>query len=337
MSQFRIRIQYITYGWTGIKLWINDKVIVCNAGDIGSEPLWSLVKTCLSFYATKYQEDNESEEEECITWEKEPGTLRLEMRLDRDRMVHFDIKEYEDDYDEDNEEDNVVSQEWHEIVPFEQFRKAVVDEGFRVLNAFGLYGYYASWMGQTEFPLPQLLRLTGKLDLNWNGDYCSTDLSKEIECLSSYIKDPEIKEDTLYDECIIYYESWQIQCCGDPFEVGEKVEWPCTMPTGYKNAHGVVIDFVEDHHGFSTFSVSGTVDRIIAERSEFPKGKRILNYETAHTIQEEISKANGWESDFKDDETTERTFWGYIVTIKNAVVKPLKTNDEANDNKKEQA
>lgn len=332
MSQFRIHIQQIAYGWTDIKLLINDKVIICNASYLGPEPLWSLVNTCLSFYTTKYEENDEYEEEEYITWEKEPGALRLEMRLDRDRMVHFDIKEYEDNY----KDDKVVLQEWHEIVPFEKFRDAVVDEGFRVLNAFGLYGYYASWMGKAEFPLPQLLRLTGKLNLDWNGDCCSTDLSKEIECLSSYIKKPEIKEETLYDECTIYYESWQIQCCGDPFEVGEKVEWTCTMPTDFKNAHGVVIDFVEEHHGFSTHSICGTVEKIIAERSEFPKGKRIANYETAHTIQEEISKANGWESNFKDDETTERTFWGYIVTIKDAVVKPLKVNDEANDKKKEQ-
>lgn len=61
----------------------------------------------------------------------------------------------------------------------------------------------------------------------------------------------------------------------------------------------------------------------MAERSEFPKGKRVVRYEAAQIIKEEISKANGWESEIKDDETTERTFWGYIVTLKDAVVKPL--------------
>lgn len=197
-------------------------------------------------------------------------------------------------------------------------------EGFHVLNAFGIYGYYASWMGQAEFPLQQLLRLTGKLKVDWDGDCCSTNLSKEIECLSSYIKIPEIKEETLYAKCIIYYESWQIQDCGDPFEVGEKIEWPCTKSSDFKNAHGIAIDFQEDRYGFSTYSVCGTVDKIIAERSEFPKGKKNADYGTAQTIHEEISKANGWESELKDDETTERTFWGYIVTIKDAVVKPLK-------------
>lgn len=168
-----------------------------------------------------------------------------------------------------------------------------------------------------------LLRLTGKLKLDWNGDYCSTDLSKEIECLSSYIENIQIKEETHFDECKIYYESWQLQCCGDPFAVNDKVDWTCIMPTEYKNAHGIILDFEEEHHGFATYSISGTVTQIIAERSEFPKGKRVVYYPLAETIQEEIYEANGYEKEFSSDEETDRTFWGYIVTLKDALVKPL--------------
>lgn len=51
-------------------------------------------------------------------------------------------------------------------------------------------------------------------------------------------------------------------------------------------------------------------------------------YHKAHTIQEEISHADGWESDKEDDETTERTFWGYIVELKDVVVKPLAKSDD---------
>lgn len=32
---------------------------------------------------------------------------------------------------------------------------------------------------------------------------------------------------------------------------------------------------------------------------------------------------NGYEKEFSSDEETDRTFWGYIVTLKDAVVKPL--------------
>ena len=315
MSQFKIRVREIAYGCTDIKLLINDQLITCNAGYIGPEPLYTLIKACLTFYLADHKDESEEDEEEYITWEKEPGSLDLDLRLDKKRQIHFDIKEFDDD--------KKVLQEWHEAVPFELFREAIVSEGFRILNAFGIYGYSSSWMGHAVFPVGQLLRLTGKLELEWHGDFCWTDLSKEMECLSNYIETLEIKEEKHYDECTIYYESWQIQCCGDPFEVGERIDWTCIMPTDIKNAHGVVLDFQEEHHGFATHSICGTVDKIVAERSEFPKGKRVVRYEAAQIIKEEISKANGWESEIKDDETTERTFCGYIVTLKDAVVKPL--------------
>ncbi len=319
MSKFKVHIQHISYGWCGIELFINDKHIKYNAGYLGPNPLASLIEVCMEFYATKASLSAEDEydyiEEDSLTWQEEPGTLHLELKLDKTDKVIMDIQKRDDI-------GNILDQ-WHETVPYEDFKDAIVSEGFRVLNAFGLYGYYAAWSDQKEFPLSQLLRLSGKLKLEWEGDYCWTDLSKEMECLSAFIKGLEIKEETHYDECKLYYESWQLQCCGDPFAVSDKVEWTCTMPEEYRNAHGIILDFVEEHHGFATHSISGTVAQIIAERSEFPSGKRVVCYQHAKTIQEEILKADGHEKDFKDDEETERTLWGYIVTLKDVKVKPL--------------
>lgn len=276
-----------------------------------------MIEICLDFLTSPKEgyEDNSYIEKAETTWQEEPGDITLELKLSKNNSVLMDIKKRDDDKN--------VLEEWHEIVSFEDFKDAIVSEGFRVLNAFGLFGYYAAWMDRVDFPLAALLRLTGKLELNWNGDYCSTDLSKEIECLSSYINNIPIKEETHFDECRIYYESWQIQCCGDPFAINDKVDWTCAMPKEYKNAHGIIIDFEEDHHGFATHSISGTVTQIIAERSEFPKGKRVVCYPQAEIIQEEVYKANGYEKEISSDEETDRTFWGYIVTLKDAVVKPL--------------
>lgn len=201
----------------------------------------------------------------------------------------------------------------------------IVSEAFRVLNAFGLYGYYYSWSDHIDFPLACLLRITDMIKAHEKEgcDSYFTNLSKELNCIQEHISKLEITEETMMDNCIIYYESWQLQCCGRPFSVGDKVEWTCIMPQYYKNAHGIMLDFEEDHHGFATHSIVGTVSKIIAERSEFPKGKWVVWYHKAHTIQEEISHADGWESDKKDDDTTERTFWGYIVELKDVVVKPI--------------
>ena len=42
----------------------------------------------------------------------------------------------------------------------------------------------------------------------------------------------------------------------------------------------------------------------------------------AQTIHEEIQYADGWETNKKDNETTEYTLWGYIVELKDVTVKP---------------
>lgn len=95
------------------------------------------------------------------------------------------------------------------------------------------------------------------------------------------------------------------------------------MPYEFKNAHGIPLDFEEDHHDSATHTIIGTVSKIIAERSEFPKGKREVWYNKALTIQEEILKADGWEKNYQGDVQTDRAFWGYIVTLKDAIVKPI--------------
>lgn len=181
MSKFKVHVQHISYGWCGLELVISDKLIKCNAGYTGPNPLASLIEICLDFLTSPKEgyEDNSYIEKAKTTWQEEPGDITLELELSKSNRVLVNIKKRDDDKN--------VLEEWHEIVSFEDFKDAIVSEGFRVLNAFGLFGYYAAWMNRVDFPLAALLRLTGKLELNWNGDYCSTDLSKEIECLSSYI------------------------------------------------------------------------------------------------------------------------------------------------------
>lgn len=138
------------------------------------------------------------------------------------------------------------------------------------------------------------------------------------------------------EKCIVYYESWQLQCCGDPFSVGERVEWTCTKPGKFKEAHGVKLDFVEEHHIGDTHLVSGTVTRILAERTEVPYTKEPIVYELVDVIREEIQHADGWESRLKDDESTRREFWGYIVELKDVTVVKTRNrwNKEYEGNKK---
>ena len=311
---FKIRVQEIAYGWCKILMLINDKKVKFDAGYLTPEPLASLVEACWemvvdaeeNYYDTQY-----------IKCHLEPGYMEIELQLDENKLLHLNIKETNDD------DRKIVNREWHEIIPFNDFVTAIISESFRVLNAFGLYGYRCSWSDRTDFPLSVLLRIAGKIKAKENGESYITDLSKELNFLQEYINGLTITEEKKINQCTIYYEAWQLQCCGDAFAVGDNVEWTCIIPEDYKNAHGIIIDLEEEHHGFATHSITGKVTKIIAERSEFPKGTREVWYHRAQVIHTGIQKADGWESNLKDDETTDRTFWGYIVELTDVTVKPL--------------
>lgn len=189
MNKLEIHVQHIAHGWCGIAMQINDKSIECEAGYLGPHPLNSLIDMCLNLYVAKSEGKQHTDDVPTATWEEEPDTLNIDMHMDEADMVTFDIAKRDDN--------GRVLQEWHETVPFEMLRENVVAEGFRVLNTFGLYGYRASWMGQTEFPLAQLLRLTGKLHLHRDDDSCRTALAEELQCMASYTDTPHDKDDDL--------------------------------------------------------------------------------------------------------------------------------------------
>ena len=312
---FKFHIQNLSFGWCRVLMLINDKEISFNAEYMGRNLFFFF------FFACAYLMEEGGEY--AVKWLYHDFVLIINMVLDDNAVLSFDIEETERDYSSKEDKD-VLIDEWHETIPFESFVKAVKTEGIRVLNAFGLYGYYRSWMDDEEFPLTGLLRIVGNNNEDFKGDSCCSDINDEINKMKELINDLYIKEETNMSECTIYYESWQLQCCGDPFSVGDTVEWTCIMPTEYKNAHGIILDFEEEHHGFATHRIKGIVSNILAERSEFPKGEREVWYNKAKTIKEELQHADGWESEIKDDEVTERTFWGYVVELKDVTVKPLK-------------
>lgn len=317
---FHFRVQNLSYGWCRVKMLINDKEINFNAEYMGPNPLASFIEVCSEFMVSEYDHDLHT------TWYDRFVKLDIKLHLDEQNLLHLDMTEKHEDEEE-------IYNDWHETVPFNAFVSSIVSEAFRVLNAFGLYGYYCSWSDHVDFPLACLLRITDMIKTHKRDDCDSyfTDISKELDCIHEHLSKQEITEETMMNNCVIYYESWQFQCCGNPFSVGDKVEWTCILPQDYKNAHGILLDFEEEHHGFATHSIVGTVTKIIVERSEFPKGKKEVWYHKAQTIQEEISRADGWECDKKDDETTERTVWGYIVELKDVVVKPFAKSDNNAD------
>lgn len=297
---FNFRVKSLSYGWCEIDMEINGKHIPYLASYIGSEPMANLIDSCVSF--------KKGWKEYHIVWQDEPGELNIDMKL-RGEKLHLNIS------------DSEKNEKWHEDVIFDDYLSAVISEGFRVLNAFGQFGYRMAWDwdGNNEFPLSQLLYISGAYEEKEIAALSSVgiDFAKEYAFVQNQFDKRKITKKTRLSECSIYYQSWQMQCCGDPFSVGDKIEWTCTVPPRLKNAHGTIYDFEEDHHGDETHSITGTVTKIIAEYSKVEKDCKGLNYDHVCTNMEEQTSAKNFEHE--DGEH----LWGYIVELKDVTIMPL--------------
>ena len=80
-------------------------------------------------------------------------------------------------------------------------------------------------------------------------------------------------------QCTIFYEDWQIQCCGSPFKIGEMVHW--TGETYDSNIKEFHIDFAEDHHMHYSLNIEGIVKRILAVTSEEEPNKKKYSFSEA--------------------------------------------------------
>lgn len=51
------------------------------------------------------------------------------------------------------------------------------------------------------------------------------------------------------ERCTVEYDSWQMQCCGDPIHVGQVVSLPCVKDKPYTCAYAMTVDFHERDGG----------------------------------------------------------------------------------------
>lgn len=67
-------------------------------------------------------------------------------------------------------------------------------------------------------------------------------------------------------ECRIYYEAWEMECCGTPFRLGDVVEWKVSENTDIISPVDLGhIDYCYDAHsseGTKLFTLKGKVDSI---------------------------------------------------------------------------
>ena len=148
-SKFRFHTISIYAGWYGFELCFNDKIVRFNAGYCGDNPLDELINCCFYFLANIASHRANSEwAQDCkyfITLDNEPDKMQIDLTLISKDLIHIHVNKTDDE--------GKVYDEWDESVSINDFSRAIIDEGFRVLNAFGLCGFKQAWANDTEFSL----------------------------------------------------------------------------------------------------------------------------------------------------------------------------------------
>jgi uncharacterized protein DUF6578 len=121
----------------------------------------------------------------------------------------------------------------------------------------------------------------------------------------------------------VWVDSWQMQCCGEPFRVGSQVAWTLRAadPDLLQKMLGAdsrqAADATEEHHGGvpeDTVPTRGTVTHIAAVHCRFaPEAgsrSRAACLVPGTGVLTDVWSADGWTKDRGDE-----CFMGYLVQI----------------------
>ncbi len=127
-------------------------------------------------------------------------------------------------------------------------------------------------------------------------------------------------------ERTVWVQDWQMQCCGHPFTIGQRVSWSTSKEVDREYLGAVlgaqapvqIMDY-EDHHNMgATTLIEGTVGSIEAVWCRFaPQGRDFLSfYPVPGTTKiESRNSADGWEEDVGN-----LFFVGYVVKLSDVEV-----------------
>jgi len=104
--------------------------------------------------------------------------------------------------------------------------------------------------------------------------------------------------------CVIAVESWQMQCCGNPFRIGENVEWFVCKYEETSVITGCFLEYIYEAHGSDwqgIFKITGAVAGIKAlfcsyeQRPSPYKNGAVVNY-PVYERAIDVEYADGWDA-----------------------------------------
>ncbi|WP_324612434.1 DUF6578 domain-containing protein [Massiliimalia timonensis] len=128
-------------------------------------------------------------------------------------------------------------------------------------------------------------------------------------------------------KCVVFYECWQMECCGTPFSIGDRVKWLVTKPEYFKSPIDIgKIDYLYEAHSSEWEKIAvleGTVEhiRILYERyAPSEDNARLLVPVDGELIK--VENAKGFDNQFKDMEAG-----GYVVSFNQYTIRPAKREE----------
>ena len=128
-------------------------------------------------------------------------------------------------------------------------------------------------------------------------------------------------------QCIVFYEGWQMECCGIPFALNDMVNWTVDEQVGpvFQKLTLDKVDYCYDSHikGYEElFWLTGQVLEIRALYIKYVPSRtqeRLLVPEEGILVN--VKEAHGWEKAIG-----EKRFAGYVVTLDMQCIRPAKAN-----------
>jgi len=130
----------------------------------------------------------------------------------------------------------------------------------------------------------------------------------------------------------VFYESWEMECCGDAFAVGDQVSWSVTPADEMTRARvgelpggaAPAVEWLHDGHGQATepIALAGTVRRIQAiwARSELvDASSRVYEVVLGSQIAVDLTRANRTDAEKAPaDSHDDVAMLGYLVSVHSA-------------------
>ena len=136
------------------------------------------------------------------------------------------------------------------------------------------------------------------------------------------------------EQCTIRYDSWQMQCCGDPIHVGQVVNLPCIKDKTFTCACGINVDYDEEHHGGgANCLIRGKVTKIqsvfVDQFANIREGTRYIDDPDNTFAIIEVHSIDGWEQPNCYEHRKGDDVCYYIITLEDAVECVLESHDRA--------